>query len=129
MTGMNASGAVIAVVALAWVGAVPSASLAQQTVPTPPTATSRVVWEHDGAGVDWFEVRIDGTTVSMAGLGDRESGNVFTVPLPLLFPGNHQLVVAACNTTGCAASEPLAIRAVSSPIRWLKPGQDPDSDH
>ena len=121
MTGMRASAAVLALALLtASIGAFPAASFAQQSVPTPPSATSRVIWEHDGAGVEWFEVRIDGTAVSVASLGDRESGNVFAVPLPLLFPGTHQVVVAACNPSGCATSEPLVVRAVSAPIRWPK---------
>ena len=101
-------------------------ALAQQNVQTPPSARSRVVWEHDGEGVEWFEVRVDGTTVVTAGLADRESGTVFSVPTPLMFPGLHQIVVAACNASGCASSEPLIVRAVSAPIRWPKTGELPD---
>jgi hypothetical protein len=124
---MNLPVAVV-VSALVAVVALPVASpvFAQQTVRTPPSPNSRVVWQHDGQGVEWFEVRVDGAALSMASLADRESEGVFAVPLPLLFPGLRQLVVAACNASGCAESEPLMLSVVSGPIRWPKVGQPPE---
>jgi hypothetical protein len=97
----------------------PPAALAQtSTVRSPPSPSSRILWDHDGVNVLWFEVRVDGILVSRIAHERPASGDTYSSPMPLLFPGLHTLVVAACNDQGCAASAPLNITVVSGPIRW-----------
>lgn len=92
---------------------------ARLVVRSPPPPGTRLVWDHDGIGVGWFEVRADGVTVAMRdGLTRGEDGS-FGIPLPVLTPGRRvSLVVAACNESGCAESEALVVDVVAGPIRW-----------
>jgi hypothetical protein len=100
---------------LAW----PAAAAAQPVVPSPPAPTSRVLWQHDGAGVAWFEVRVDGRVEARVEPGEPSPGGHHEAPLPLMLPGLRSLVVAACNAGGCGASAPLVVLVVSGPIRWV----------
>ena len=107
-------------------GALPAASSAQQVVPSPPSPTSRVAWQHDGVGVQWFEVRVDGQPEARVEPGAAPPDRHHETPLPLMVPGLRTITVAACNDSGCATSAPLQVRVVSGPIRWLPnaaPGQ------
>jgi hypothetical protein len=106
--------------------ALPAAGLAQPVVPSPPSPTSRVLWQHDGAGVTWFEVRVDGLAELRVEAGEPPPGGEYEAPLPLMLPGLRTLVVAACNESGCAGSAPLVVLAVAAPIRWLPAARVPD---
>jgi hypothetical protein len=61
-------------------------------------------WEHDGTGLGFFEICIDGQCQPVD--ARRVSGSTWGCPLPAMREGEHRLVVRACNTAGCATSQP-----------------------
>jgi hypothetical protein len=101
--------------------ALPVTAVAQPQVPSPPGPTSRVLWEHDGTGVTFFEIRVDGVAAARIETVEPASAGNFEAPLPLMTPGPRTLVVAACNENGCTASDPLEVLVVSAPIHWWLP--------
>lgn len=103
----------------------PCQGLAQSVVPSPPSPTSRVLWQHDGTGVTWFEVRVDDEVDARIEPGDPPPDGRYVAPLPLMVPGLRTLTVAACNPQGCAASAPLTVLVVSAPIRWAPSSAGP----
>lgn len=61
-------------------------------------------WEHDGTGVTHFRLCVDGTCQNIA--PERPQGDTWRYALPLLPPGEHRLVVQACNEVGCSNGQP-----------------------
>lgn len=97
---------------------------AQPVVTSPPSPSSRVLWDHDGEHVDWFEVRVDGLLAVRVPAGPSTKAGTFQAPTPFMTPGQRTLTVAACNEHGCVSSAPLVVTVVVGPIRW-EPDHDP----
>lgn len=87
-----------------------SESRAQTPVPSPPPATLRLAWDHDGINTDLFKVLADGVVVT-----DNIPSTARAVAFPALTPGNHSLTVQACNLAGCSSSAPLLVVVVVMP--------------
>ena len=88
--------------------------MGQTQVPSPTPATTRLCWDHDGANLDRFTLAVDAGTPSDVGK-PAPTGQTYCVPFPALTPGNHTLVVAACNIAGCSASAPFPVSVVVVP--------------
>lgn len=80
----------------------------------PVLPTSRLGFSHDGVDTDRYELRVDGG--AWATVETQEDGDIFTVAMPALTPGEHTLALRACGAAGCSASSaPLPIRVVIVP--------------
>lgn len=90
--------------------------LAHAQTDVTPGPTTRIYWDHDGVNVERFEVKIDGVVNATIPFAFEQSGT-YSTPFPAITPGVHQLIVSACNTAGCADSDPLMVRVVVVPAK------------
>lgn len=81
-----------------------------------PSATTRLTWDHDGVNVDRFELKVDGLVTTTIPFRFELDGS-YDTPFPALTPGVHQIIVSACNITGCAESDPFMVRVVVVPAK------------
>lgn len=88
---------------------------AQNSVPSPP-GTALLTWDYSGPDPEWFEVVADNAPPASVGLPERDARNALSVPFPLLFPGQHVIVIRACNAEGCTPSEPFYVNVFASAI-------------
>lgn len=94
--------------------ALPALAAAQTQLPFPLPSTCKIQWDHSGANVTSWQVRIDGQLVTT--VAPAQSGTTWTVtPCPSITAGNHTMTVSACNVGGCTASAPYSFTLVVSP--------------
>jgi hypothetical protein len=71
----------------------------------------RLVWTHDGVGVDYFQLCANGQCAPLA--AGRRSETEWQAALPQLAQGEYRLVVEACGAGQCLPGAPdLVIRVV-----------------
>lgn len=91
-------------------------TLAHAQTNVTPGQNTRLAWDHDGVNVERFEIKADGALVATVPFVFQQNGT-YDAPFPALTPGNHSLVVAACNIAGCADSDPFLVRVVVVPAK------------
>lgn len=88
------------------------AALAQ---PTPVLPTSQLAFDHDAIDTDTYELRVDAGAFGVVAVTPDGAG-VFTLAMPALTPGAHELSVRACGPAGCSdPSNVLTVRLVVVP--------------
>jgi hypothetical protein len=93
-----------------------SVAMAQQTVPSPTPATTRLRWTHDGINTDGYRifdgaVQVGGDLTTLTPVG-----TLYETAFPALTPGVHQLSVRAYNIAGSSLpSNVLAVTVVVVP--------------
>jgi hypothetical protein len=109
-----------------WLLGLPLLAQAQTTTPAVVPGRSVLLFDHDGAGVDRWEMQIDATAWATVAptKGASVTGTplfVFSVPFPAsLTQGNHIVKMRACNTAGCAESDPFGFAVVGVPARPIR---------
>ena len=83
-------------------------------MPSPTPASTRLAWDHDGVATDRYELVVDNGTPTDLGK-PTPTGQTYDVAFPALTPGQHTLIVRACNIAGCAASAPFPVSVVVIP--------------
>ena len=80
--------------------------------------TFQLRWDHDGEGVDYYQVCVSGQCASLDAV--RGEGPQWRAPLPVLPKGEHRVVLKACGNGACTAGAPeLMVRVVSPSPRRL----------
>lgn len=78
----------------------------------------RIQWEHDGDGVAFYQLCVDGQCTYLDAL--RGAGTRWRAPLPILPRGEHRVVLEACGYGGCIPGSPdLMVRVVAPSPRRL----------
>lgn len=75
-------------------------------------AAPKIEWQHDGVGVTHFECVVDGTTTTSLGMGTLADGwysSTLSNCTGVMVVGTHQVVVQACNVTGCTAAAAMTV--------------------
>lgn len=88
---------------------------AQAQVPSPIPATTRLAFDHDGLNTDRYELVVNAQAPVDLGRLAPVTGQTYEIPFPALTPGQHTLLVRACNISGCAASPPFPVSVIVQP--------------
>ncbi len=86
-------------------------------------------WEHDGIGVGRFEVCIDGQCQGIEAVRVPDT-NTWTwgALVPTMSPGEHRVVLRACNDAGCSNGQPeLFVRVIAVSTGPPQTGSAPPS--
>lgn len=79
-------------------------------------ANGALGFTHDNTGTTRYELRIDGTTTVVPATPLSGTPGDYTVPLPVIGPGAHTLILTACSATACASSVPYVITVPRIPM-------------
>lgn len=87
---------------------------AQTQVPSPTPASTRILWDHDGANTDRYLLIVDGGTPTDLGK-PTPTGQTYSTPFPALAPGTHTIVICAENVAGRSCAGPVSVAVVVVP--------------